>query len=278
MNTSELSNRLTIIINTCENYSDLWDGHVALLNRNWADRKIRSVLLTDGRNDRSFDGIEIFSAGSGLELPQRIKRFLPEVETEYVFITLDDYYLIEPVDPSRISCLIDAMDELGLDYIRLFDIPPSKKKIEGFDGLYEIDLDSEKDVNYQVNLYPGIWRKSLLEKTVSASADAWNYELSLTRTARENNADCAMTKGGEFVILDVVRKGKLLHKANAYFKKHPELYNGERKVISRFQEIKIAVMTAMKCVLSQKKINAMKSVFRRFGMKFYSDAAEGKNK
>ncbi|MBQ7500456.1 MAG: hypothetical protein IJT91_06145 [Clostridia bacterium] len=86
-----------------------------------------------------------------------------------------------------------------------------------------------------------------------------------------------MTYGKEFVILDVVRKGKLLHKANAYFKKHPGIYEGDRKVISRFTELKIDFMTLLKLIFNQSTIDSLKSFFRRFGVHFYSDGNGRRN-
>ena len=276
MSTITGKSRMTLLINTCDKYSDLWTGHIKLLERNFPRGSFDCFLLTDEECDNKFGSVDVISAGKGTEMPERIKYALPLIGSEYILLTLDDYYLVEPVDPERIEALLDAMDSEKIDYIRLFKRPPSKIKIEGHDSLFLIDPDSKKDSNYQVNLYPGIWRRSFLEKTVSNISDAWNYELSLTRTARECGAKCAMTYGKEFVILDVVRKGKLLHKANAYFKKHPGIYDGDRKVISRFTEFKIDFMTLLKLILNQKVINALKSVFRKFGMRFYSDGADHK--
>ena len=274
MSTNTLEGRLTLLISTCEKYSDLWTGHMKLLKENWSDRGCDTVLLTDAETNERFDGVKIFSAGRELEMPERISRLMPEVGTEYILLTLDDYYPVAPVKNEDIAKLLDVMDSDGLDYIRLFGIPPSHLKYPGYDFLRRIDLDSKKDVNYQVNLYPGIWRKSFLEKTLEHAANAWNYEISLTATARRCKAKCAMTHGAEFRILDVVRKGMLLHKAAAYFRKHPGIYEGDRRVISRFSEIKIDFMTALKIIFNQSTIDRMKRILRRFGMKFYSDGAK----
>ena len=277
MSTITGNERMTLLINSCEKYSDLWSGHVKLLERNFPQESFDRILLTDEKCSKDLGSVNIISAGSGTEMPERIKYVLPFIRSEYVLVTLDDYYLIEPVDVRRINALLDAMDSEKIDYIRLFKRPPSRIKIEGHDSLFLIDLNSKKDYHYQVNLYPGIWRKSFLEKTLAGVSDAWNYELSLTRTARENNTKCAMTYGKEFVILDVVRKGKLLHKANAYFKKHPGIYEGDRKVISRFTELKIDFMTLLKLIFNQSTIDSLKSFFRRFGVHFYSDGNGRRN-
>ena len=42
-----LKDKLTMVIQTCDKFSDLWEGHFKLLNKNWADRQIDTLLVTD---------------------------------------------------------------------------------------------------------------------------------------------------------------------------------------------------------------------------------------
>lgn len=265
-----LRNRLTMVIHSCDKFSDLWDGHMYLLNKNWPKRNIRTLLVTDKETDRKFEKVRIISAGEGTELSQRTEAMLPFIDTEYVLITLDDYFPIYKISSKRIEDLIDAMDRYELDYMRLFKRPDSKRKLPGSNNLYAIDLWDKKDSNYQVNLYVGIWRKSFLEKTVREPLDAWNYELSLSKIAREVNAKCAMSKGKEFETLDVVRKGQILHKANRYLKKY-DLYHGSRTVISWKTEWRINIFTFIKDHTPQAFVDWGKGILRKRGHHFYSD-------
>lgn len=261
-----LRDKLTLTIHSCDKFSDLWDAHVKLLNKNWNDRNIATFIVTDKKVEKKYDGLDIFSAGDGFEMPQRINAMLDSVKTEYILLTLDDYFPIYPIYSEKIERLINIMDELSLDYLRLFPIPKAKKKIEGYEKLYEIELNEE----YDVNLYQGIWRKSFLEKTVKESLDPWKYEVSLTNIAREYKAKCALSMGKEFEILDVVRKGKLLTKANKYLKKH-DLYHGERPVISRKTEILLKIKGWGKWICPKSFRKYAKSILRIFGVHFYSD-------
>lgn len=265
-----LRDKLTLVIHTCDKFSDLWDAHIKLLSQNWHDRDIETLLVTDCQTDRKFDGVTVLSTGDGMELSQRTAAVLPQIKTEYVLVTLDDYFPIYPICSEKIAKLVAAMDKEGLDYIRLFKRPNSRKRLKGYRTLYEIDLNSKKDTHYQVNLYAGIWRKSFLEKTVDVSKNAWEYELSLTKIARREHLKCAMSKGKEFEILDVVRKGQLLHKSNRYLKKH-DLYHGPRAVISWKAEWKINFMTLIKDLMPQRVVDIAKSVMRKRGHTFYSD-------
>lgn len=261
-----LKDKLTLMIHSCDKFSDLWDSHVQLLNQNWDDRNIDTLLVTDKETKKSYNDIYVLSAGIGMELPDRTSIALQYIKTEYILVTLDDYFLTKKISTEKIEDLISIMDKEKLDYMRLFPIPNSREKMRGYKSLYNIDLNG----NYKINLYPGLWRKSFIEKTLKESLNAWQYEVSLTKTARDVGAKCAMSKGKEFEILDVVRKGQLLHKANRYLKKH-NLYNGSRTVISLRQEIKLDIMFYGKEILPNSLIKWIKRQMIKRGHHYYSD-------
>jgi hypothetical protein len=239
---------------------------VLLLDENWGNRNIETYLVTDKESSKKYNGITVFSAGEGKELADRTAAVLPNIKTEYVLGTLDDYFLTKKIATEKIANLVSIMDKEKLDYIRLFPIPNSREKMGGYKSLYNINLNG----NYRVNLYPGLWRKSFIEKTIQESLNAWQYEVSLTKIARSVNAKCAMSKGKEFEILDVVRKGHLLHKANRYLKKR-NLYNGSRTVIAFRQELKLDIMFYGKEILPGCLINWVKRQMIKRGHHYYSD-------
>lgn len=262
-----LKDKLTLIIHSCQKFSDLWDAHFLLLDQNWPDRGIRTILATDEPTDWTHPGVEVFSAGTSKELSERTKTVMGIVETEYVLITLDDYFPVYPIKNSKIEYLVGVMDAEHLDYIRMFHRPWSFKRLKNYHKVYEVNIYND---DYAVNLYSGIWRRSFAAATVREPLNAWKYEVSLTPVARELKARCAMSKNNDFPIMDVVRKGKLLTKANNYFKKHP-IYHGNREVMKRKDEIWIEVKTISKFLMPTRLVNALKSLMRKMGMEFFSE-------
>ena len=90
-----MENNFSIIISTCDKFSDLWDAHVLLLNQNWADRNVETFLVTDKPTDRTFENVTVVAAGEGTEITERLRAVMPLIKTEYVLFTLDDYFLTE---------------------------------------------------------------------------------------------------------------------------------------------------------------------------------------
>lgn len=258
-------NRLELLISSCNNYSDLWDLHIDHLERYWRDRRIHTTIVTDSTTDKHYPGIEIFSAGDNLEMPQRLCKALVRVKSEYVLVTLDDYFIVNNVDNNKINSLLDAMDQNNIDYIRMFPIPKEKKLFDNERKLYWIDLER----NYGVNLYPGIWRKSFLMSTFKENLNAWKYEVSLTRIAKETGRRCVMSRDEVFAFLDVIRKGKLLSKASKYLKK-----NGiklDREKISYLEEKKLNLMFWTKKNLPRSLQIIIKRIMKKLGMHFFSE-------
>lgn len=261
-------NELTCLILSCDKFSDLWSGNIKLFNKNWPNREFETYIVTDKPSNATFDNVKILAAGESVEWSDRLAFALNHVKTKYVFVTLDDYYLIKPVPIERINTLLEYMKQKSVDYIRLFPDPQraTTEAIEEIDKLYKIN----NNIEYSVNLYAGIWDVGFLKYCIGSSQDAWHFEVSLRSKAIKKNASCLVSLMNEYAILDVVRKGKLLHKAVSFFKKNPGIYEGQREINSRWYEFKIKVKAKGKELLPTALVPIVRKVLIKMGVHFYS--------
>ncbi len=259
---------MTMLILSCDGFSDLWSGHIKQLNTHWPDHGMRTIIVTDKEADRTFPGVEILPVCDAPEWTDRLKVALESVKTEYVFITLDDYFLIQDVDNAKMSDMINMMESERLDYLRFFLRPKraTAAPVDGYPNIFWIDT----QFVYSVNLYSGIWKKRFLESTVDTSRNIWQYEVSLARQAREYGARCAMSKNCDFKILDVVRKGKLLHKSARYFKTHPGIYEGNREVNSWKYEFSLGFQQFFARHMPRPLVNAARNFMIKRGHHYFS--------
>ena len=264
-----MKKEMTMLILSCDKFSDLWDGHVKLLEQNWPDRDMETLIVTDKGNQRNYKSVQIFVAGDGLEWSERLAKAIDSTSTKYIFLTLDDYYLIKKVDHRSIRMLIDLMEEKNLDYIRLFKRPTKAtgEELQECKGVYAIDSSSK----YSVNLYSGIWNKEFLRACITEPMNAWQFEVHLSSEAVKYGAKCAVSLNKDFQILDVVRKGKMLHLAYYYFKRHPGIYNGNRTVITWGSEIRLGIKTVVGRYTPKPIHNAIKKAMRKLGYQFFSE-------
>lgn len=267
--TREIKDKITMLILSCDKFSDLWDGHVQQLEKYWPDRNMETYIVTDKKSEKEYDKVKVFSAGDDVEWSERLRKALEMVNTEYIFITLDDYFLIKPVSNDKICKIMDMMHKHNLDYVRLFKRPTkaTRNSIDGYTKAFWIDC----NFKYSVNLYSGIWKTDFMKSCVVEPLNPWKFEVELPKMACKYGAKCAVSNNKDFVILDVVRKGKLLHNSYFYFKTHPGIYNGNREVNTWGYEISLAIKTVVGRYTPIPVHNAIKRVMRKHGYEFFSD-------
>ena len=271
-----LKDKITYLILSCDKFSDLWDANIRMLRYNWPDRDFDVYIVTDKETNRKFSDVKIISAGEFVEWSDRLKYALKSVSTDYVFVTLDDYLLIEKVDINRIQHLVGLMEKDHYDYIRLFKNPIKAKgaKVVGEEKLFHI----KNEVNYSVNLYSGLWSKSFFEYCLREPKTAWMFEVTLSESAVAYGAHCLVSEGDEYVILDVVRKGKILRKAARYFKKHSGIYNGSRDIQSFSYEVRLFLKTFVQEHTPPFLFNGLRFVYVLFGGQSFTYQREKEKK
>lgn len=262
---------VTLLIFSCDAYSDLWDGQVRQIEKHWPEHPEKAWIITDKPTDKHYESVDVLSAPEGLEWSERLAWVLKKVETTYVFFTLDDYFLIGNVPHERVNGYVALMAQEGYDYIRLFR-RRSQKTLEAHKTHPELrGIDPES--NYAINLYAGLWRTDFMRAAAQGKKNAWQFEVSLRKAGMAYGAKCLVCMDGAiYPFIDVVRKGKLLRKAAKYFQKN-DLYHGERPVNSWWYEFKLYGRTLVAQYSPRWMFKFLKSIMHMLGCRYFSDEA-----
>lgn len=59
-----LANSLTLVISSCEAYSDLWENRILLLDGNWPGIEVKTVIVTDKIHSGGLKNVTILSSGA----------------------------------------------------------------------------------------------------------------------------------------------------------------------------------------------------------------------
>ena len=262
-----MQNKLSVLISSCDKFSDLWDENIKAYRKYWKENPCDTYLVTDKASTWNKPGIRLIAAEGQNDFPLRIKYALESITTPYVLVTLDDYFLIEPVENEKISYLLERMEKENIHYLSLYNRRVTREhQYHPLEKLFPIDLQKK----YALTLYPAIWDIAFLKSTIQDDLSPWLYEASLIQSAIREGANCQASLAGTFNILDVVRKGKVLHKAQRYFKKHG-IDIGSRPSISYATEVKLWGLDVISWYAPRKLFKAAKSVARKCGMTFYSE-------
>ena len=234
-----VNNNLTLLIMSCDNFSDLWDGQIKQIEKFWKEHPKKIILVSDKKTLKQYSNVKIIALNIEMEWSERLNWALKEIKTEYVFFTLDDYYLIDNVKNDILNTYVDLMEKESYDYIRLRK-RRKKDTEESIDNYYKL-RNLNPDSNYAINFYAGLWKKDFLDYCSLKHKNAWQLEVSLKNSGKKYGAKCAICMDNNvYPILDVVRKGKLLRNAAKYFKKHG-IYYGNREVNDFIYEFKLNI-------------------------------------
>ena len=254
-----------ILISSCDNYSDLWHWHVELLKRNWVGGFPKVYLVTDKETKESFENISVLHFEG--DMPARIKKAIEQIPCKYILITLDDYYVIDAAHEEQIASDIDYMSNNRVDYLSLYN----RRYAKGYGyrkqkGMKQIDVTK----TYAVNFYPAIWNRDFILFCIDGDLSPWDLEPKLSAKAVCYDAKCEEDLTGCFIILDVIRKGKILRKANKYFLRN-NISIGDRELTKKSYEMKLDIMDFVKFHTPHWFYILTKKIAKFFGAHFYSE-------
>lgn len=247
-------------------YEDLWPISTHYLINNWPEIYNSAYIVTDNYDKTHHNGIKVISVSSN-SFSQRLYLALKQIDAKFVVLILDDYFLTKKIDNSKIKEIVLLMHKNDIDYVRLFKIPKQRTKSYMINTeLYKVDL----NVNYSINLQPGIWNRDSLLEISKEEMNPWEFEVSLRLKSFEKNYNCYATLGKEFPFDHGLLRGKFFRKTYKMVMKDG-LLQTQRAKLTFFEEFKYK----SKVVISHLTPKRVKSLVKRFlkkcGFKFYTD-------
>ncbi|MDE8332116.1 hypothetical protein PT251_00490 [Erysipelothrix rhusiopathiae] len=171
------SSRMTLLVCSCDSYEDLWFPFFKLLKKNWPELNTRIVLNTETKKF-NYTGLNIETLNTNMNYKrntygERMIKHLERIDTEYIFLMLDDFFLRDSVDETLIDEYIDILDNDSTLATINFD-PNNRGGAETSDfRLKELP----RVAPYKLNMQAGIWRKEALIKYWSDLDSPWQWEI-----------------------------------------------------------------------------------------------------
>lgn len=190
--------KLTVLVNSCDKYKDLWYPFFELLNINWKSCPYQIVLNTESENYKHENWtiaqpLRILHGG-GRTWSERLISCLKQIETEYIMFLLDDFFLHSKVKQDRIAeiCLwLDNEKEKKIANFQLYPLSAEYDLEEKYTGFVK----AKENYPYLVNCQAAIWRKKALLDILKKEESPWQFE--------DNGSRRALKKGYEFYFLNV---------------------------------------------------------------------------
>lgn len=258
---------MKLLIFTCSNYSDLWKNHMILMEKYWSNHP-DYLFCSDGYSKYDFNPEKIFVSNS--DMTGRMIDCLETLDDEYILFTLDDYFVKKPVNVSKLNMILNYVKNNKIDYCRIFDQP----KVKGTPTTLKKVINLPLTKTYEVNFYPGIWRRESLLKILKRNENIWVCEARLTSRFRKLNFKGIQIDNAKLLEFeDIIRKGKYLRKAYRFLKREG-LYISERPKRTIKETIYLDIQTFVSRFFPSKIKNVIKNKLRKKGRVFYSDYAD----
>lgn len=190
----------TVLVVSCDAYADTLPPFIALWHKFWPDCPFETVLLTETIPCPGFD--RILPVGKCNDWAPRICRAISQINTPYVLLVLNDYYLSRPIDTTRILKRLEEAKRCQALNLRLVPNPAGRKPWEGSDL-----LEMPKNVAYCITCQVGIWNKDFFAKLLSKTRSAWEFERYGSFMVADETRPLLVTKEQEFPFIDAVHKG-----------------------------------------------------------------------
>ena len=174
MGTETWQKRVTLLVNTCDAYADLWGPFFTLLKRYFEPLKMRILLNTETK-DFSFEGLQIEAVhSSAASYGERMRDALSHVDTEYVLLMLDDFFLHKPVRQDRLQQVVTWMDnDKDIVYFNC-DVTAAARDFEvnRYPGYRRLPAGNR----YILNLQSAVWRTEKFRAYWQHDVSPWDWE------------------------------------------------------------------------------------------------------
>lgn len=176
-----MTNKLTIVVNTCDAYNDVLSLFFAAFKEYWQDCPydivINSELLEYSEYPAKTNNY------NGREWGGRLLSTLNGIKTEYILMLYDDFILEDFVSNEKIKKICDLLDKD--DNSAVVYLIDTKSQGCLLSGLNLTLLDN--NIDYRLNSAPAIWRRTDLIRYTGLYDNPWAWEVfGSYRTYKEN--------------------------------------------------------------------------------------------
>lgn len=193
----------TVLVCSCDKYSDLHGPFIALFRKFWPDCPFEVVLVTETIAGYGFD--RNILAGSGGNWASRLSFALGGIRTPYILMLCDDYLLSGDVDTSLILRRLTEAKELGAANLRM--IPNPKPTPANSSPATHGLLEYRKCSAYSIATQAGFWERGFLSALAAGKCSIWEFERLGSFEVGDETRPLLVTPTQEFPFIDAVHKG-----------------------------------------------------------------------
>jgi len=164
-----MNKNCSVVVLTCDSYSDLWEPFFILKNRYWDDCPYETYLITETKKCKYSKTINVDEK----IWTKKVREGLNKIKSDYVIILLEDFFIRDKVDNERIQYCMNQFDKntAMFNFEKSYDENDIESEIEGF------KIKTEKSL-YKCSCQAAIWDRKKLIELLAKDWDPWTWETS----------------------------------------------------------------------------------------------------
>ena len=267
-------NDVSVLIIGFDGYKDVWDHDIELMNKYWPDRP--RTYLANSMLNPNYENVEIINAGSNSEWSKKVQVALNKIETTYVMLLLEDFFITDYVDNQQLESVMKMVETDGIKFYQILVqlVKQSWEKGKPYKGNKEIII-IPSDKKYGINLQAAIWNKEFLRQTVgTGNYNAWEFEVNQLGTEDYNKEkiEYLIDTRNILNITHAVVQSKYLRSAKRKLRKLGiEISESERAQLCMLDNFKYELKLFMYSATPKVLVKPFKAVGRFFKVDFVTD-------
>lgn len=195
----------SILVVSCDNYSDLWTPFFQLFRRFWPDCPFKLYLLTNLKQTE-IPGVNNLRIGNDVSWSDNVIAALSRIPEKYVMLYIEDLFLYDYVDQKKVENIFHWISRADVNCVRLSAVPKPDKAYNYLVGKVS------KGTIYRASTVMSVWQKSVLLDLLKPGESAWHFEIYGT-VRSDSYSGFYATYEDVFPVLNTVVKGKWQRKA-----------------------------------------------------------------
>lgn len=172
---NDLTSKCTILVNSCDIYSDVWELFFASVRQNWKNCPFEFVLNTESKQFEMEDiNLRVSNCDGDNTWGRRFRNALKSIDTPYVLPILEDFVLTDKVDESIIYKIMEWMDkEKDISVFYIYNHPYVIKEKTKYDKFGLLP----QNCPYRLTTAIGVWRTEMLYSYIKDMESPWEWEM-----------------------------------------------------------------------------------------------------
>lgn len=166
------SDRMSLLVMSCDRYADLWNPMSDCLKRFWPDCPYEILLSTESLSPALETAFHRVIHSGSAAWSGRLLDTLDAVTTPYTMLLLDDLWPCQPIPTAAMEGILDLMERDGIGDVHLRNEGSDQRDYDK-DPSYRIYA---SDAPYRISASASVWNTAFLRSVLRPEESAWEFE------------------------------------------------------------------------------------------------------